>query len=387
MKIVYVIQYFGSPDNSFASGRSWDFVHEWAKKGHCVWIICSDAYFIDKTQLPDFSNNPNITISVIHQSYENSFSFFRRLYAFLGFSFKALLKLLDNPDKYDIAYISSTPLTTGLIGLIQHKITQKKWIFELRDLWPDFPIQVLGLKNSILRKFLYWIEQILYKSANKIICLSPMANDILEQQKKVPTSKLSMIPNGFTEFGNQEKIQCHVNSVGKIYLYEGALGKANHIPWLLKFFDTILCQDNEVQVLIAGFGIHESLVQQWKNQHTSSNQIHFLGKLSRNEIRKIMPTVSYCLVTFSDWKILKSNSPNKLFDALSLGIPVITNTNGWIAELAKESGGFFESDPIKAAEIAKIRHPSIKLNFPVLQSKFKRSYLASIVIDFIHNCG
>ena len=387
MKIVYVIQYFGSPDNSFASGRSWDFAHDWAKKGHNVWIICSDAYFIDKTQLPDFSDNPNISISVIHQSYENSFSFFNRLNAFLGFSIKALFKLLDNPSKYDIAYISSTPLTTGLIGLIQKKITRKNWIFELRDLWPDFPIQALGLEKSYTSKVLYWVEQVLYRSASKIICLSPIANEILLRQKKVPAEKLICIPNGFTEFTNLEKLQSNVISSEKVYLYEGALGKANHIQWLLKFFDTILNQDTEAKVIIAGFGIHENLIHQWKEHHNSTNQISFLGKMSRAQIRKILPTVSYCLVTFSDWKILESNSPNKLFDAISLGIPVITNTQGWIAELAEESGGFFEPDPIKAAYRANNILPSINLDFPVLQSKFKRSNLASIVIDSIHNCG
>ena len=387
MKIVYVIQYFGSPDNSFASGRSWDFAHEWAKMGHNVWIICSDAYFIDKTQLPDFSDNPTISISVIHQSYENSFSFFNRLNAFLGFSIKALFKLLNNPNKYDIAYISSTPLTTGLIGLIQKKITGKNWIFELRDLWPDFPIQALGLEKSYISKVLYWAEQVLYRSASKIICLSPMANEILLKQKKVPAEKLSTIPNGFTEFSNLEKFQTKVISFEKVYLYEGALGKANHIQWLLKFFDTILNQDTEAKVIIAGFGIHENLIHQWKEHHNLTNQISFLGKISRDQIRKILPTVSYCLVTFSDWKILQSNSPNKLFDAISLGIPVITNTKGWIAQLAEESGGFFESDPIKAAYKVKNKFPSINLDFPVLHSKFKRSNLASIVIDSIHNCG
>jgi len=387
MKIVYVIQYFGSPDNSFASGRSWDFAHEWAKSGHNVWIICSDAYFIDKTQLPDFSDNPLLSISVIQQSYENSFSLWNRINAFLGFSLKALFKLLENPDKYEIAYVSSTPLTTGLIGLFQKILTGKTWIFELRDLWPDFPIQALGLSNSFISSLLYWLEQILYKSASKIICLSPIAEQILLKHKKIAPEKLRLIPNGFTEFQNLNMLQTQLISSEKVFLYEGALGKANNIQWLLAFFDEILIQDLNAKVIIAGFGTYENLILKWKNQHHSNNRISFLEKLSRNQIRKILPTVSYCLVTFSDWEILQSNSPNKLFDALSLGIPVITNTKGWIADLAEKSGGFYESDPINAAQMVKKTAPVLNLDFLVLQSQFKRSKLASNVIGIIHNCG
>lgn len=387
MKIVYVIQYFGSADNSFASGRSWDFAHEWAKMGHNVWIICSSAYFIDKTQFPDFSHTPNISITVIRQPYENSFSFWSRLNAFLGFSLKALVKLLENPTKYEIAYISSTPLTTGLIGLLQKKVTGKNWIFELRDLWPDFPIQALGIKNSFLTKSLFWLERVLYKSASNIICLSPIAKEILLNQKKVDKNKLHLIPNGFSESQPYSTSAINLKPSNKTYIYEGSLGKANNIPWLLRFFDSILELDLNATVIIAGFGIYENLIVKWKKNHLYQLRIKFLGKLSRNEIQKILALASYCLVTFSDWKILESNSPNKLFDAIRFGIPVITNTGGWIAELATKTGGFYENDPIKAAYRANEKKHAKNLDFSVLHYEFNRSSLASNVIDIIQVCA
>jgi glycosyltransferase involved in cell wall biosynthesis len=387
MKIVYVIQYFGSPDNSFASGRSWDFAHEWAKRGHKVWIICSDAYFIDKIALPDFSKTPNISISVIHQNYTNSFSIWKRLTAFLGFSFKTLRLLLENPSNYEIAYISSTPLTTGLVGYLQKIMTKKKWIFEVRDLWPDFPIQALGLQQSFLSKLLYWFENLFYKSSDQIICLSPKAHQILLFQKKLPKNKIHLIPNGFSSIDYLKKSENFKPSPFKTYLYEGALGKANNIPWLISFFDSILKNDSRAKVIIAGFGIYENDILEWKNSHSQANRIDFRGRLSRNEIHKILPHVSYCLVTFSNWEILESNSPNKLFDAIGYGIPVITNTKGWIADLAEKSGGYYELDPITASKIACHKSLKINLDLSVLHSEFNRSKLASNVIDIMHNCG
>lgn len=381
MKIAYLIQYFGPPENSFASARSYDFAIEWAKKGNSVWVICSDAYLLDKSKPILFSDLP-IKVSVIKQNYKNEFSIFNRILAFLGFAWQALMLLLSNPTQYDVLYASSTPLTVGLVGFIQNVFTKKKWIFELRDLWPDFPLQMLNKQKSLGGKFLYWLEKVLYKNANHLICLSPEAHQKLITEKKVPLSKLSLIPNGFS--ASNKPVQPKIESM---YLYEGALGKANHINWVLTFFDSVLELNKSATVFISGFGLHTSFVQNWAKNHQNADRIHFLGTLSRLKLSDYLAKTMFSVISFSNQAILKTNSPNKLFDVIPYGIIPITNTKGWISELAIQAGGFYEEDPILAAKKSLGLKKLAFSSSDEIYSQFNRSKLALEALTLIYNCG
>ncbi|TNE73645.1 glycosyltransferase WbuB [bacterium] len=382
MKIAYLIQYFGPSDNSFASGRSYDFAIEWAKSGHEVWVICSDAYLIDKNKPIHFHDLP-IHVHVIKQNYQNEFGVLARIQAFFWFSLKALHLLLTNPNKYDVLYASSTPLSIGIVGWIQKWFTRKKWIFEARDLWPDFPIQVLGIKDSKLGKWLFKLEEKLYQNADEIICLSPECEQVLLKEKLVSSKKISMIPNGFSEYQEAEAEQ---SSVSYEYgFYEGALGKANGIHWLMDFVDEVLKLNSTIHFKIAGFGVMSKKIDTWLRVHEHQNRIHFLGLISRKETNRVLKAAQFSVTCFSDYAILTTNSPNKLFDAIGLTIPVVTNMNGWIGDLAIEYGGISESDPRLAAKEILIKMKNKLPDRPKLH--FGRSKLAFHALSVIEKCG
>ena len=52
-------------------------------------------------------------------------------------------------EKYDFLFATSTPLTAGIPGIVMKLFREKKFIFEVRDLWPDLP-KALGMKNAFL---------------------------------------------------------------------------------------------------------------------------------------------------------------------------------------------------------------------------------------------
>ena len=58
------------------------------------------------------------------------------------------------------------------------------------------------------------------------------------------------------------------------------------------------------------------------------------------------------ITSFLNLPILKTNSPNKLFDSLSAGKPIIVNSAGWTKDMVeKENCGCFV-DPDKPEEFA-----------------------------------
>ncbi len=94
----------------------------------------------------------------------------------------------------DLVIATSTPLTVGFPALVLKKIKRIPYVFEVRDLWPEVPIQMGALKNRFLIGLARWFERSVYKNAKHIIALSPgMRDGVLDQ--KINKEKVSMIPN------------------------------------------------------------------------------------------------------------------------------------------------------------------------------------------------
>ena len=58
------------------------------------------------------------------------------------------------------------------------------------------------------------------------------------------------------------------------------------------------------------------------------------------------------IVSFKDLPILYTNSPNKLFDSLSAGKPIIVNSAGWTKRLVEENSCGYYVNPNKPSELA-----------------------------------
>ena len=73
--------------------------------------------------------------------------------------------------------------------------------------------------------------------------------------------------------------------------------------------------------------------------------IVFLGQINKYEVADLYRKAIACLVLFKNLPILTTNSPNKFFDAISSGKPIITNMDGWIGELIETYNIGFSVDP------------------------------------------
>src|SRR5690606_8735158 len=80
--------------------------------------------------------------------------------------------------------------------------------------------------------------------------------------------------------------------------------------------------------------------------------VKFLGAYPMKQTSEIVNLCDVSIVSFSDIPILYTNSPNKLFDSLSAGLPIIVNSRGWTKELVEaEQCGYFV-DPKQPQQLA-----------------------------------
>ena len=272
MRLVYIHQYFRTPEQGGAV-RSYHLAKGLIEAGVEVELITAhssnsyDQRWID-----------GIKVHYLPVDYDQKFGFFRRIWSFLQFvrQSKKLLKKLSRPD---LLYVTSTPLTTGWIGLWAKRKLALPYIFEVRDLWPEAPIQVGAIQNPLLIRFLRSLEKKIYDQSLSLVALSP---GIAAHLKHIsPDRSVALIPNfsDLSQFFPKEKNQSLADSLGLTsgltIAYTGALGQVNAVEELLELAKMAQERGKNWNFLIMGAGSHEVLLRE------KAKKIQWSGIVSR----------------------------------------------------------------------------------------------------------
>lgn len=357
MRILYIHQYFITPKEPGGT-RSYWISRKLIEHGHEVTMLTSSAT-VNKNATKGNVNIDGIDVIYLNIPYHGSMPIKQRFIAFLKFALITSKRVLTSRD-FDLIIATSTPLTVGIPALVGQIFKGIPYIFEVRDLWPEVPIQMGGLKNKQAIKLAQWLEYQIYKRAKHIIALSPgMKDGVLS--KGIPEDKVNMIPNMSKpdafwprekDNGLIERLGLQKNSFKVTYF--GALGLANGLDYILDAAE-ILKDERDIEFLFSGGGGAE---QDFKNQceERELTNVHFLGNFPMNILSEIVNLADVTLVTFMNLPILATNSPNKLFDSLSAGKPIIVNSNGWTKALVEENKCGLYTDPLDPSDLARKIH-------------------------------
>lgn len=326
MRIFYIHQYFVTPKQGGAT-RSYHLAKGMVQHGLDV-----EMFTTHSEDFYDFKIIDGIKVHYLPVAYSQKMGFLKRIWAFLGFVRHAK-KLISKLPRPDYLYVTSTPLTTGLIGLWAKKKFAIPYIFEVRDLWPDAPIEVGVIKNALLKRYLWALEKKIYRQALKIVALSPgIANAI---RSKVPTAEVSIIPN-FADLSifqiapkTHEILQKFDLQDRLTIIYAGAIGKVNALHELVE-----LASRTPYQFLIMGEGSELNSLKQQAINHNLTN-VRFFPFGSKLQVQELMICADMAFISFERLPVFKTNSPNKFFDALAMGKAILINQKGWVWELVK----------------------------------------------------
>lgn len=331
MKVIYVHQYFRTPKQGGAV-RSYHLAKGLVDAGIGVELITAhDEAHYDQRWID------GIRVHYLPVSYNQKFGFLKRIWAFWLFVIKAenLIKKLPRPD---LLYITSTPLTTGLIGLWAKKRMALPYIFEVRDLWPEAPIQVGAIRNPIAKNLLYGMEKRIYDQALCLVALSPGIAAHL--QKISPKREVALIPNfsDLNTFFPKEKNQTLAKELhltdGLTVAYTGALGQVNAMEELLDLAEMAQRGRKNWNFLVMGTGSQEQILQKIAREKDLKN-VRFIPFGSKEKVNEILSLADFAWISFAHLPVLKTNSPNKFFDALAAGKAILVNHKGWVYELMK----------------------------------------------------
>lgn len=348
MHILYIHQHFATPKGTTGT-RSYEFARRWVKAGHEVTLVTG---YYDIGGLPQAKklyrklDIEGINVVVVGTGYSNKQSYLRRIVSFLSFcilSFYAGLKTKN----VDVIYATSTPLTVGITAIILKWIKKVPYVFEVRDQWPEIPIELGIIKNRIMKKILLLLEKSIYKRSSAIVALSP---GIADGIKKVMTVErpIEVVPNScdidvFRPDIDGSSIREKHRWYNKlVLLHFGAMGKANGLDFAIDAADRL--EDNvDIHFVLAGDGrLKRTLAKRIKK--LGLNNIIVMDSMPKEELAELVVACDVAMVIFANYPVLENNSANKFFDSLSAGKPVLLNYSGWQRKILEENQAGFGCD-------------------------------------------
>ncbi|MDR3022556.1 glycosyltransferase family 4 protein [Chryseobacterium sp.] len=349
MNILYIHQYFITPQEPGGT-RSYWLAQELIKNGHKVTMLTSSSKFSEDIKIV---NIDGIEVIYIKEDYDQNMSVSRRLKAFLKFMYKSSVIGLKQKN-IDLVIATSTPLTIGIPALILKWFKNKPFVFEVRDLWPEVPIQMGAIKNRWTIKTTRLLEKTIYKNASRVIALSPGMQDGVI--KYIPKEKTSMIPNmaKMDEFWPRGKNDQLMEKLGlkkdsfKI-VHFGSLGLANGAQTIIESAKLLNNRDDIEFLFVGGGSTEKALIDEVEKNNLKN--VKFLGKFPMTDVSEIVNFSDVSIISFLDIPILYTNSPNKLFDSLSAGKPIIVNSAGWTKDIAEKYHCGYYVNPNRPEEL------------------------------------
>ncbi len=340
MKILYFYQYFTTPKGSYGT-RVYEFTKEWVKQGHEVTVVTA-VYAKSDIRANRFIENreiDGINLKIINILIDNKQPVWKRIYTFVMYSLLSLYFALT--QKADVVIASSGPITIGLPGLAAKIFRRKKFVFEVRDLWPEAPVELGVIKNKLIQKLSYAFEGLCYNKSDLIVALSPGMKRNIEE--RFPHVKVISVPNSanFRLFAQEPDIQKVPEIIrGKKYaVYTGNIGPVNNSMLLYRTAKALARKGREdIHIVLIGEGQQKEELQRKAN---GMKNFHVLNPMPKKDLIHVIKTSMASLVPLKDLPVLNTSSPNKLFESMAAGVPVIQTTTGWIKRMLEESGAGF----------------------------------------------
>lgn len=342
MKIIYLHQYFNSPEMSGGT-RSYEMARRMVAAGHEVHMLTS---YREKDRQGEWytTDEAGIQVHWYPVPYSNHMSYGKRIKAFFAFALAARKKALGLEG--DIVFATSTPLTIALPGVLAARKHKIPMVFEVRDLWPEMPIAIGALKNPAMRFAARRLERWAYRHSSAVVALSPGMKEGVEATG-YPANRVAVIPNSSDnhEFqhdqGAAEAFRAQRTWLGSrpLLVYAGTFGKVNGVGYMVELAAALKKSGSDIRLLLVGDGQERpALIAAAQESGVYEENLFFESTMPKREIPGLLSAATMASSLFIDLPEMRRNSANKFFDALASGTPVLLNYGGWMHDLVKTHG-------------------------------------------------
>lgn len=274
----------------------------------------------------------------------------RRILNWISYSLGAFSAGMKG-QRPSVVYATSPHLLTPLVGWLLARLRRCGFVLEVRDLWPQSMVELGHLREgSPLHRALCAVEAWLYRRADHIVVVTdgwlPHFERLGIDRGRVTTVSNGAEPSDFRVNPAITPLRERVAVRGRLVVFAGAHGVKDGVQAVLD----AAAELREHTFLLIGDGMDKARLVDYARVHGLSN-VHFLDMLPKDELCGILSGADIGVHAVADLPLFRLGmSPNKLYDYLAAGLPVVTNAAGEPREIVENSGAGFGVAPTGLAD-------------------------------------
>jgi glycosyltransferase involved in cell wall biosynthesis len=253
-------------------------------------------------------------------------------------------------EAYEVAYSSSGPFTSHVLGLLLKRMTGKPWVVELRDGWyrwnraifPDYPAW-----RDVLEQRL---EAAVIRAADRVVLVTErMAHAFRAQYAELDAEHFGVVSNGFDPAQFRSSAQ-HEPRDGWTVLHAGALYYGRSVAAFLTAArrlvqsDVSFAHDFRLRLL----GTLDAAARAEIQAAGLASHVEVLGQTDHASAIAAMRSADALLLIANTTPGAEAAVPGKLFEYLAVGQPILAvapresstgdvlneTSGGWLADAA-----------------------------------------------------
>lgn len=348
LRIGYLVQQF-VPEVGAGPARVLEMTRRWRDAGADVTVI---------------TGMPNRPQGRIHPEYRGKFSvveemegirvlrswlyaspkhgFARTLLNNLSFMTTGFLNGLVRSREFDVLIASSPPFFPHISGALLSKAKRVPLILEVRDLWPDYLVDMGVLRHQSAKNSLFALERRLLRSADHVIAVTSSFKRRIAE-KGVDSARVSIIPNGVDPdfyYPSDEPAPVAAMAEGGKFIagYLGNFGAGQRLATVVRAAAIVAERAPGIRFVLVGDGPDraniEALVAELKLTNIS---IH--APITKDQTRAFHNACDVSLVPLAPLPVFQETIPSKIFEIMACERPVLASLGGEAARIVQESGG------------------------------------------------
>lgn len=343
MKILFLTDNF-VPETNAPATRTYEHCKEWVKQGVDVTIITCVPNFPKGKVFDGYKNKliqkeviDGIKVIRVWSYISANQGTVKRILDYVSFMVSSFLVGLF--IKTDLIVATSPQFFTAISGRWLAFWKRRKWVMEVRDIWPESIEAVGAMKDGFILKFFEYLEHEMYESADKIVVVTDSFKKYIVETHGIEKSKVGVVKNGinsdqFIPKDKNQQLLKDLNLEGKFIIgYIGTHGMAHALDFILASAHQLT--NEKIHFLLVGDGANKQNLLILKERLNLQN-VTMLDNVDKNRVKDYISILDIGLVNLKKSDTFKSVIPSKIFELCAMHKPILIGVEGEAKKIVED---------------------------------------------------
>lgn len=343
MKILFLTDNF-VPETNAPATRTYEHCKEWVKQGVDVTIITCVPNFPKGKVFDGYKNKliqkeviDGIKVIRVWSYISANQGTVKRILDYVSFMVSSFLVGLF--IKTDLIVATSPQFFTAISGRWLAFWKRRKWVMEVRDIWPESIKAVGAMKDGFILKFFEYLEHEMYESADKIVVVTDSFKKYIVETHGIEKSKVGVVKNGinsdqFIPKDKNQQLLKDLNLEGKFIIgYIGTHGMAHALDFILASAHQLT--NEKIHFLLVGDGANKQNLLILKERLNLQN-VTMLDNVDKNRVKDYISILDIGLVNLKKSDTFKSVIPSKIFELCAMHKPILIGVEGEAKKIVED---------------------------------------------------